>query len=177
MRHLFVLISLLPVLEACGPVADKNTNTTSHLDSATTAACDTRSDTHIHSLFTQRVMSTFAPRISCNQTIAGADADGQAYGTMVMTFADAEMFQDTDAIGGIIQYVDVSPEISLDRDWFVEHRADFANGYDQYMDWDTDADDDPQIEQYWAPDVLNVQVKVSLREDGSIAQIWFSNPN
>jgi len=136
-------------------------------------------DTNTENLtpFRKRVMARFAPRIACSGEMDGVDERDNVYGTFALTFATASMNIKTDAIGGIIQSLDISPEAGLDRAWFDTHRADFADGYDQHMDWNTDHNPDPLIETYWAREVTNVQVRLTLRTDGTLAQIWFSDPN
>jgi len=88
-----------------------------------------------------------------------------------------EMTIKTDAIDGIVQTVEIKPEARLTRSWFERHRADFANGADDEMEWYNDVDPSELIYQYWAPKLVNTQVELTLRGDGTIAQIWFSDPN
>lgn len=170
-------------LTACGPAVVGlsalyfTSSGTDQLTETIASECDTPNDEAIGLSFTDRILTEFGPPIACSGTFAGVDNNGRAYGTLSMSFANAQMIRDTDANGGIIQYVTIAPEAGLDRGWFVKHRAGFANGYDQYIDWETDSDGDPLVEQYWAPGLGNVQVQFTVDENGFVTEVWFSDPN
>ena len=127
--------------------------------------------------FASRVTTEFAPRIACAFRSDGISESGETYGTLTMTFPNSLMTIKTDAIDGIVQTVEIKPEARLTRSWFERHRADFANGADDEMEWYNDVDPSELIYQYWAPKLVNTQVELTLRGDGTIAQIWFSDPN
>lgn len=138
--------------------------------------CATGSDAGYITAFTKRVLAEFSSPIACSANIEGRGDNGP-YGTVTMRFADAHMIIQTDMIGGLVQSVEILPETNRTQDWFTPHRDDFANGYGPYMNWSEDTDPAPLVAQYWATDIANIQVQLTLREDESISQIRFSDPS
>ena len=128
------------------------------------------------SAFTGRISDQFQPRTACSARIIGKGKNG-AYGTVTMSFANAVMTIEKDKSGDIIQKVDINEQAGLTSSWFRRNREDFVAPYGEFMDWTTDTDPTDLGETYLAPNAQNVQVRLTRRPDGTIAQIWFSDPN
>lgn len=133
--------------------------------------CDTPA-----SAFTKRVIDQFQPRIACSARIRGIGING-AYGTVTLNFANAVMTIQKNKSGRIIQKVDINEQAGLASTWFRRNREDFVAPYGAFMDWTTDEDPTDLGETYLAPNGQNAEVRLTRRQDNTIAQIWFSNPN
>jgi len=94
-----------------------------------------------------------------------------------VAFGGVKLESRTDQINGVRQTLTTRYPVSkLTKDWFLTHRDTIAYGYP--VDWDNDADPAPLVYEYWVPEEgWNVRVKLTMRPDGTIEQLVFTNPN
>ena len=82
-----------------------------------------------------------------------------------------------DANGGEVQTLKTrKPVAHLTRDWFIKHRDIIGRGFE--INWETDTNPESLIEEYWMTlSGWNIRIELTLREDGTVEKIVYSDPN